>query len=192
MILVTGATGNIGRHVVTGLLNQGERVRALTLDSSEEAALPNGVEVVTGDMADPQVLATALRDVRRVFLFPVFDVFSQVLAGCVAADVEQVVLLSSAVVTFPEPGWLGREQARLETEVRESGLGWARGSFPVTALSSARASWSRPGRESLPAQHDARAPPLRLGAKTRMIGELRDVLASRAATKPTPGSGHTS
>ncbi|GAA3684542.1 NAD(P)H-binding protein [Nonomuraea antimicrobica] len=125
MILVTGATGNIGRNVVTRLLDQGRRVRALTLDTPQEAALPDGAEVVSGDMGDPQTLATALRDVRRVFLFPVFEVFDQVLSACVSTRVEQVVLLSSAVVTFPEPGWLGREQARLETAVRESGLGWA-------------------------------------------------------------------
>ncbi|TDD11118.1 SDR family oxidoreductase [Nonomuraea diastatica] len=125
MILVTGATGNIGRNVVTSLLRRGEPVRALTLDTPEKAALPGGVEVVSGDMADPQVLATALRGVRQVFLFPVFEIFGQVLSACVAAQVDQVVLLSSAVVTFTEPGWLGREQARLETEVRESGLGWA-------------------------------------------------------------------
>lgn len=125
MILVTGATGNIGRNVVARLLDHGRPVRALTLDTAREAGLPDGVEVVTGDMCEPRVLATALRDVRRVFLFPVFGVFDQVLSACVAAKVEQVVLLSSAVVTFPEPGWLGREQARLETAVRESGLGWA-------------------------------------------------------------------
>lgn len=44
-ILVTGATGNVGRPLVTELVNAGARVRAVTR-SPQTAALPSGVEVV--------------------------------------------------------------------------------------------------------------------------------------------------
>ena len=47
-ILVTGATGRIGRHVVEQLVGRGADVRALTRDPAK-ATLPAGVEVVQGD-----------------------------------------------------------------------------------------------------------------------------------------------
>ncbi|OSC70402.1 hydroxylase, partial [Streptomyces sp. BF-3] len=51
-ILVTGATGTVGRRVVEQLLERGEQVRALTRDP-ERAEFPAGVEVVGGDLTDP-------------------------------------------------------------------------------------------------------------------------------------------
>ncbi|TKK85132.1 NAD-dependent epimerase/dehydratase family protein [Herbidospora galbida] len=51
-ILVTGATGNVGRPLVNRLLAEGHDVRALTRDPAR-AALPDGVEVVRGDLANP-------------------------------------------------------------------------------------------------------------------------------------------
>ncbi|MBB6171624.1 uncharacterized protein YbjT (DUF2867 family) [Nocardiopsis mwathae] len=68
-ILVTGATGNVGRNVVRGLVEQGARVRALTR-SPRTARLPEAVEVVQGDLLHPRTLAPALEGVERMFLFP--------------------------------------------------------------------------------------------------------------------------
>lgn len=65
--LVIGATGNVGRHVVAGLLARGTAVRALTRDP-HGAALPPGVEVVAGDATDPGSLTAAATGVDRVFL----------------------------------------------------------------------------------------------------------------------------
>lgn len=48
-ILVTGATGNIGRHLVSLLAEAGVAVRALTRDPGR-AGLPGGVEVARGDL----------------------------------------------------------------------------------------------------------------------------------------------
>ncbi|MBB6170538.1 uncharacterized protein YbjT (DUF2867 family) [Nocardiopsis mwathae] len=63
-ILVTGATGNVGREVVRGLLEPGAvgpgtTVRAL-VRGSDGADLPGGVEVVRGDLSDPESLRAAL------------------------------------------------------------------------------------------------------------------------------------
>ncbi|GIH95601.1 NAD(P)H-binding protein [Planobispora siamensis] len=56
--LVTGATGKVGRRVVDDLLRAGQRVRALTRDPAR-ADLPEPVEVVRGDLADPRTLGPA-------------------------------------------------------------------------------------------------------------------------------------
>ncbi|MEV0386191.1 NAD(P)H-binding protein [Nonomuraea sp. NPDC050643] len=60
--LVTGATGTVGRLVVEELLEAGQRVRALSRNPAK-AALPEGVEVVAGDLADPGSVAAAFEGV---------------------------------------------------------------------------------------------------------------------------------
>jgi uncharacterized protein YbjT (DUF2867 family) len=61
--LVTGATGNIGRPLIDGLLAEGARVRALTRDPAG-AGLPPQAEVSGGDYATPGVRAAAARGRR--------------------------------------------------------------------------------------------------------------------------------
>ncbi|WP_318183297.1 SDR family oxidoreductase [Metabacillus idriensis] len=58
-ILVAGATGTVGRHVVDQLIRKGEKVRALTRNPLQ-ANLPAGVEVVAGDLSEPSTLVSAL------------------------------------------------------------------------------------------------------------------------------------
>ena len=55
MILVTGATGNVGREVVNLLVSSGEMVVAVTRNPAK-AALPDGAHVVGGDPSHPQTL----------------------------------------------------------------------------------------------------------------------------------------
>jgi uncharacterized protein YbjT (DUF2867 family) len=57
MIVVTGATGQIGSEVVRQLAEQGEKVRALIRDPKKAAPLnhPN-VMFVMGDLSDPKAL----------------------------------------------------------------------------------------------------------------------------------------
>ncbi|MCP3822849.1 NAD(P)H-binding protein [Streptomyces sp. A3M-1-3] len=66
-ILVTGATGTVGRQVVEQLLARGASVRALTRDPAK-ADFPEGVEVVRGDLTDPESLAPALDGVTGLHL----------------------------------------------------------------------------------------------------------------------------
>ncbi|MFI5888914.1 NAD(P)H-binding protein [Actinoplanes sp. NPDC051513] len=69
-ILVTGATGNIGRMVVDELLAAGaDDVRALTVDPAR-AALPDGVEVARGFVGRPSTLPTAYANVDVLYLAP--------------------------------------------------------------------------------------------------------------------------
>ncbi|MBN6057183.1 NAD(P)H-binding protein [Nonomuraea sp. RK-328] len=68
-ILVTGATGTVGRLVVDELVQAGHQVRALTRNPSRASELlPAGVEVVAADLADPDSLAPALYGVTAAHL----------------------------------------------------------------------------------------------------------------------------
>jgi uncharacterized protein YbjT (DUF2867 family) len=66
-VLVTGATGRIGRAVVSYLLDAGAPVRALTRRPAT-AGLPAAVDVVEGDLTVPESLDSSLKDVSAVFL----------------------------------------------------------------------------------------------------------------------------
>src|SRR5439155_16180776 len=65
-ILVIGATGTVGRHIVPQLVRRGLPVRALVRNPAAE--LPAGVERVIGDLADPASLGPALDGVDAVYL----------------------------------------------------------------------------------------------------------------------------
>ena len=71
MILVTGASGTVGREVVSQLIVAGHRVRALARDPAKaRAAIHRDVEVVPGDLAAPRTLdvASTSSQVPRVFV----------------------------------------------------------------------------------------------------------------------------
>ena len=67
VVLVTGATGRVGRLVVDELLRAGVSVRALAR-RPEDAVLPVGVEIAAGDLTVPASLDSALEGVVAVFL----------------------------------------------------------------------------------------------------------------------------
>ncbi|MYS18485.1 NAD(P)H-binding protein, partial [Streptomyces sp. SID4982] len=94
-ILVTGATGKTGRHVVRELLAEGEEVRVLTR-SPEKAEVPSGASVVRGDLSEPESLYPALDGVSSVFLFPVLDAIPAFAATAKRAGVRKVVLFTGA------------------------------------------------------------------------------------------------
>lgn len=120
MILVTGATGNVGREVVQALANAGAPVRALVRATSD---LP--VAQAVGDLDDPGSLDTALDGVRGVFLLPGYRDMPGLLARFAAAGVERVVLLSSqAAVATDTANVISAYMIDSETAVRESGVDW--------------------------------------------------------------------
>ena len=97
-ILVTGATGTVGRHVVDQLVQRGASVRALVRDPAR-AGLPSGVDVVQGDLLDVDALRSAFAGVSTLFLLNavVPDEFTQALVALNVAreaGVERVVYLS--------------------------------------------------------------------------------------------------
>ncbi|MEZ4222566.1 MAG: NAD(P)H-binding protein [Polyangiaceae bacterium] len=68
-IVVTGATGNVGRPLVDALAERGVRVRAITRNS-RAASFPSGVEVIDGDPSNPDTLAAALGGAWGLFANP--------------------------------------------------------------------------------------------------------------------------
>ncbi|MFG2193343.1 NmrA family NAD(P)-binding protein [Streptomyces sp. NPDC048639] len=121
MILVTGATGNVGRNIVGQLLDAGEKVRAVTRDPGN-SGMAADVEVLPGDLTRPESLTDVLRGIDRVFLFPVFGALDGFLDVARTAGVEHVVLMSSSAVEFPEPGWIGQAHLDCEASVAKSGI----------------------------------------------------------------------
>ncbi|MGW4832331.1 NmrA family NAD(P)-binding protein [Amycolatopsis japonica] len=115
-VLVTGATGNTGRHVVAELLRCGERVRALTRNPAE-ARLPAGVELVEGTHTAPETLTEAWEGVTKLHI--------TVTAGLadVGADlVKRAVDAGVRRMTVVWGGYVGpTEQA-----MSESGVEWTR------------------------------------------------------------------
>lgn len=69
MILVTGATGTVGRPLIDLLVTEGAEVRAVSRDP-KAAGLPAEVEVVEGDPARPDTITASLRGVTGLFLHP--------------------------------------------------------------------------------------------------------------------------
>jgi len=97
-ILVTGATGNIGRNVVEQLVARGANVRALVRDPAK-AGLPAVVEIAQGDLLDVDSLRAAMAGVSTLFLLNGVapDEFTQALIALnVARDagIERIVYLS--------------------------------------------------------------------------------------------------
>jgi uncharacterized protein YbjT (DUF2867 family) len=97
-ILVTGATGTVGRQVVDQLVQRGAKVRALVRDPSK-ANFASDVEVVQGDMLDVDSLRSAFSGVSTLFLLNavVADEYTQALIALNVArqaGVERIVYLS--------------------------------------------------------------------------------------------------
>jgi uncharacterized protein YbjT (DUF2867 family) len=122
MILVTGAAGTVGRNVVGQLLEAHAEVRPVSR-SPERAPLPAGPRAVRGDLAEPESLRPALRDVDRVFLFPAAAPLDPFLGLAREAGVRHVVLLSSAAVDG-ESNAIARSHRVHERAVAASGLSW--------------------------------------------------------------------
>ncbi|MCJ8010419.1 SDR family oxidoreductase [Paenibacillus sp. KQZ6P-2] len=123
MILVTGATGTVGRHVIRELQQAGYGVRALSRNP-EKAKFPEGVEAVAGDLAKPDTLTAALEGVGKVFwILPnVADYEFPRIAR--QHGVRHIVLLSTAAVVMGAQNAIARIHMQAEQAIRDSGAAW--------------------------------------------------------------------
>lgn len=94
-VLVTGATGNVGRLVVDELLGTGVEIRALT-NNPGNANLPGGVEIAEGFIGKPETVRDALVGVERLYLAPHPKTAQAVVDLAVQAGVRRIVDLSSS------------------------------------------------------------------------------------------------
>ncbi|QXJ21756.1 NAD(P)H-binding protein [Actinomadura graeca] len=119
MILVTGATGNVGRHVVGELLGSDVRIRALSRDPAS-ARLPADVEVAPTD-------EMPLDGVTSLFLNPAvfWHGLGDVLDRAKSAGVRRVVMLSSSAALDTDPSnQIAAHHLGVEHAIEDSGLEW--------------------------------------------------------------------
>src|SRR5258708_8694346 len=129
VIVVTGATGVVGRPLIELLSASGEEIRAVPRNI-QTADLPAGIDVVAGDPSQPATLADALRGASALFLNPRAVGTSAVELLTLARDqgVKRVVAMSALNVDFD----LARQPSRLRGEYNKeveaaavaSGLEW--------------------------------------------------------------------
>ncbi|SEP70891.1 Uncharacterized conserved protein YbjT, contains NAD(P)-binding and DUF2867 domains [Streptomyces sp. yr375] len=134
MIVVTGATGNVGRELVRFLTDAGEKVTATSRNISDAEApdrqVPDGVRRLRADLTDAASLRPVFDGADALFLqnggtsAHLLDPRS-ILDVAESAGVRRVVLLSSqGVVTRPESASHGSVARTIEDAVRDSGLDW--------------------------------------------------------------------
>ena len=128
MILVTGASGTVGRTVLREAAKSGARHRAMYRSAEEAAKAPAGTEAVVADFAKKETLAPALRGVESVYLVcsPIPDLVqleSNMVDACVDAGVRHVVLNSAlGAGDYPKsfPSW----HRKVEDQLRATRLSW--------------------------------------------------------------------
>jgi uncharacterized protein YbjT (DUF2867 family) len=140
MIVVTGATGNVGQPLTQALAERGQQVTAV---SRHAAAVPEGVRHVVADMAAPAGLESALVGAKALFLLLSGDLHApearpaDIIGQAADAGVRRVVLLSSLGVATRPFGTTRVTMRALEDVLRESGLDWTilrPGGFASNAL----------------------------------------------------------
>src|SRR6266404_9181936 len=145
MILVTGATGYIGRHLVSRLVDQGERPRCLMRNLSRAAnILPAGagkVEFVKGDTTSPASLETAVQGIDTIVHTAFITADHKQSAGnhyeetnvqgtanlvkaAKKAGVKRIIVISGLGTKPDKPGSYMQGRYLAEKMVKESGLDW--------------------------------------------------------------------
>ncbi len=127
-VLVTGATGRVGRGVIDLLVDAGVPVRALNRDEAA-STLPANVELVTGDLTEPGSLDAGLRGVDVVFLvWAAPPTTAPAVIERLAAHVQRVVFLSAPHTTphpfFQQPNPMALLYADIERRIADAGLEW--------------------------------------------------------------------
>jgi uncharacterized protein YbjT (DUF2867 family) len=127
-VLVIGASGNIGRQVVSQLLATGTQVRAMSRNPNP-VEKPSEIEVVPGDLTKPDTLEACLDGVDAVFLVWVAppDTVASVIER-IAKHARRIVFLSAPLKTphpfFQQPNPIRNLHTKIEQVIEDSGLQW--------------------------------------------------------------------
>ena len=127
-ILVIGGTGNVGSAVIPNLMARGASIRALVRDEKKVRGLEDsGVEVVIGDLDNPETLDGAFSGVGKAFLLTAVgpNEATQAINAINAAkrvDSPHIVRLSAGTPTSDAPPEHTGHHSRVEEELENSGL----------------------------------------------------------------------
>jgi uncharacterized protein YbjT (DUF2867 family) len=140
-ILVIGATGTVGRQVVSQLVSTGAQVRAMSRNP-DTVRIPPQVEVMRGDLAAPETLDACLRGIDSVFLVWVAPpATAAAVVERIAKHAKRIVFLSAPIKTahpfFQQPNPMREMTAQIERLIETSGRQWTflrPGIFAANAL----------------------------------------------------------
>jgi len=128
MILITGASGNVGKTVLQEVAKSGAQHRAMYRSAAEAAKASAGTETVVADFAKPETLGAALKNVDSVYLVcsPIPELVqleSNMIDACVAAGVKHVVqnsALGAGDYDKSFPSW----HRKVEEKLKGTRLSW--------------------------------------------------------------------
>jgi len=124
MILVTGASGTVGKAVLNEVARSGAKHKAMYRSADEAGKAPRGTQTVIADFAKEETLAAALRDVDSVYLVcsPIPDLVqleSNMIEACLTAGVKHIVLNSAlGAGDYPKsfPSWHRKVEDKLKSK----------------------------------------------------------------------------
>src|SRR5713101_6097810 len=128
MILITGASGTVGRAVLAEVARSGQKHRAMYRSKGEAAKAPAGTEAVIADFSEKASLAAALRGVESVYLVcsPIPDLAQlegNAIEASEAAGVQRIVLnsaLGAGDYGKSFPSW----HRKVEDKLKTTGMGY--------------------------------------------------------------------
>ena len=128
MILITGASGSVGKAVLQEASRKGSKFRAMFRSKQEAAKAPAGCETVLGDYSDKQSLRNALEGVTSIYVVcspipQLVELEGNVLGVCKESGVEHVVLNSAlGAGDFPKsfPSW----HRKVEDKLKATGMSY--------------------------------------------------------------------
>lgn len=129
MILITGASGSVGKAVLQEAIRKESKVRAMYRSKEETAKAPSGCEAVLADYMDKQSLRKALDGVNSVYVVcspipQLVELESNMLDASKEAGVKHVVLNSAlGAGDYPKsfPGW----HRKVEDKLKGMGLSYS-------------------------------------------------------------------
>jgi uncharacterized protein YbjT (DUF2867 family) len=189
MILVTGASGTVGRPVLQEVVKTGNPVKAMYRSAEDTRSAPADVPTVIADFADKASLAKALQGVDAIYLVcspipQLVELESNVIEACKQADVGYVVLNSAlGAGDYPKsfPAW----HRQVEDKLKASGLQYA--IFRPNSFMQNIAAYNAPSIRAQGAFYSAMG-----DAKLSLI-DVRDIAAivAKALTDPAAFAGKT-
>jgi uncharacterized protein YbjT (DUF2867 family) len=129
MILLTGATGNIGTELVKLLVANGVSLRVVSRDEKKVAQLDSRIERIIGDLHEAPVVQRALQGIDKLFMIPVlFDPDHEadrlLINQARRAGVGHIVLVSSGAVRLGAKNPIGALHREKEVLIEETGIPW--------------------------------------------------------------------